>query len=340
MWQKLLDIQKRIAPEIIMELQKRSSILKQIDSHQPIGRRTLARQLNMTERVLRKEVDTLQNLDLIVIDKKGISISQAGIEALQDLSPFMTTLDRRTDLARRLKEKYALQDFFIIRGDADDNPELQQALPKLMAEELQKMLFDGAIISVAGGSTMANVGNHLKTVKEHVLFVPARGGLGEEIVNQANSIASRLAMAAGGEHKVLYAPDNVGENVFESLKAEPSVMEVAELNRQSHYVIHGIGEAFTMAHRRNVSRETLSELEEKEAVGEAFGYYFNACGDIVSKVRTIGLQLEDLESKQAILAVAGGSSKKEAVGAYMKIAPKNTMLFIDETIAQFLLDSK
>lgn len=38
MWQKLLDIQKRIAPEVVLELQKRSSILKQIEAHQPIGR--------------------------------------------------------------------------------------------------------------------------------------------------------------------------------------------------------------------------------------------------------------------------------------------------------------
>ncbi|WP_434121677.1 sugar-binding transcriptional regulator [Salinicoccus roseus] len=339
MWQKLLDIQKRIAPEVVLELQKRSSILKQIEAHQPIGRRTLSRKLNMTERVLRKEVDSLYALGLIDIDKKGISISQSGIEVLRDLSPYMTTLDRRTDLARRLRDKYGLQDFFIIRGDADESPELQQELAKLMAEEFQKMLFDGAVISVTGGSTMANVGNYLHPADEKLLFVPARGGLGEELGNQANSIASRLASATGGEHKVLYAPDNVGESALESLKAEPSVKEIAELNRKSHYVIHGIGEAFTMAERRNVDDETLAGLKDSGAVGETFGYYFNKEGDIIRKVKTIGLQLEDLESKKAILAVAGGSSKKEAVRAYMKMAPRNTVLFIDETIAEFLLDS-
>lgn len=186
---------------------------------------------------------------------------------------------------------------------------------------------------------MANVGSYLKPTDEELLFVPARGGLGEEVGNQANSIASTLAAATGSGHKVLYAPDNVGDSVLESLKLEPAVKEVAELNQASDFVIHGIGEAFTMAERRNVGQEVIEQLRQKGAVGETFGYYFDDQGDILRKVKTIGLQLEDLESKQAVFAVAGGSSKKEAVRAYMNIAPKNTLLFIDETIAEYLLNS-
>ena len=339
MWQRLLDIQRRIAPEAIDMLLKRFELLKRIEANQPIGRRTLARKLDLTERILRREVDTLQSLGLILIDKRGITVSQAGIDVMDELSPYITTIDRRSDLAQGLREKFGLKDFFIVNGDADQNPELQKELSKMMAEELQKMFFDGAVISVAGGSTMANVGNYLKPAVEKLLFVPARGGLGEEVGNQANSIADRLAVATGSGHKVLYAPDNVGENVLESLKLEPAVKEVTELNEASDFVLHGIGEAFTMAKRRNVSEDVLGQLSEKRAVGETFGYYFNAEGDILRKVKTIGLQLEDLESKQAVLAVAGGSSKKEAVRAYMKIAPKNTLLFIDETIAEYLLNS-
>ena len=38
---------------------------------------------------------------------------------------------------------------------------------------------------------------------------------------------------------------------------------------------------------------------------------------MVHKVKTIGLQLEDLESKDFIFAVAGGQSKGEAIKAYL-----------------------
>ena len=37
-----------------------------------------------------------------------------------------------------------------------------------------------------------------------------------------------------------------------------------------------------------------------QAVAEAFGYYFDAQGNVVYKVKTIGLQLEDLETKDFI----------------------------------------
>src|SRR5699024_5900602 len=151
--------------------------------------------------------------------------------------------------AQGLREKVVLKDFFIVNGDADQNPELQKELYKMMAEELQKMFFDGAVIYVAGGSTMANVGNYLKAEVEKLVFVPARGGLGEEVSNQANSIADRLEVATGSGHKVLYAPDNVGENVLESVKLEPAVKEVTELNEASVYLIHGFGDAFTMVKR-------------------------------------------------------------------------------------------
>lgn len=338
-WQRLLNIQRRIAPEAIDELLKRFEILKRIEANQPIGRRTLAKRLGWTERILRKEVDRLYHLGFILIDKRGIAVSQPGNEIMEELSPYITTLDRRADLARGLKEKYGLNDFFIIRGDADDSEELQLELSKLMAEELEKMFFDGAVISVAGGSTMARVSGFLSPTRDELLFVPARGGLGEEVSYQANSIASSLAAATDSGHKVLYAPDNVGETALESLKNEPAVKEVTNLNQQSDYVIHGIGQAMKMAERRNVEQEVIDRLSENGAVGETFGYYFDRNGDILQKVKTIGLQLEDLGSKKAIFAVAGGSSKKEAVSAYMKIAPKNTLLFIDETIAEYLLDS-
>lgn len=339
MWQNLVNVQKRIAPEIITELLKRFDILKQIEKHQPIGRRTIAKQLNMTERILRKEVDNLQSLKLIHVDQKGISLTGEGQNVILELEPFMPVLDRRIDLANELKAHYDLHDFYVIRGDADESSEIQQGLSRLMAERFMDELFDGAVVSVAGGSTMASVSEFLKPVHKGLMFVPARGGLGEEVSYQSNSIVSRLAHATGGEHRMLYAPDSVGDVALESLKSEPSVKEVTELNQASAFVIHGIGDAFTMAHRRHVDSAVVQKLEKNHAVGEAFGYYFDAQGNIVHKMKTIGIQLEDLASKKRIFAVAGGSTKQEAVKAYMNLAPENTVLFIDEAIAKYLLES-
>lgn len=339
MWQRLINIQKRIAPELLTELNKRFDILHKVAEYQPIGRRSVAKHLGMTERVLRKEVDRLQELGLLDIGSKGINVSAAGRQVMTESSPFMTLLNRRMDLANELAGHYPPKDFYVIRGDADESADIQDELSKLMSERLTDALFDKAIISVAGGSTMASVSNYLKPGHRDLLFVPARGGLGEVVNYQANSIVSQLAHATGGEHRMLYAPDSVSDSSLESLKLEPSVKEIIDLNKRSHFVIHGIGDAFTMADRRNAGSDVVRKIEDESAVGEAFGFYFDQDGRIVHKMKTIGLQLEDLSSKECIFAVAGGKSKREAVKAYINIAPENTVLFIDEAIAEYLLDS-
>ena len=84
-----------------------------------------------------------------------------------------------------------------------------------------------------------------------------------------------------------------------------------------------------MAYRRQSSEQVIESLQHHQAVAEAFGYYFDAQGNVVYKVKTIGLQLEDLETKDFIF-VAGGQSKGEAIKAYLSIAPKNTVLITDE----------
>lgn len=337
MWQRLIDIQKNIVPDILSHMLKRLDILSFIEAEQPIGRRTLARQLGMTERVLRREVEDLSGLNMIKVDAKGISISENGRETLKNVEPFLTLIESRNDLASQLKTKYPLKDIFVVRGDADQNAMVKEELTRLMAEVLTENLFNEAVVSVAGGSTMASVSKFLRPKHEGLLFVPARGGLGEDVAFQANSIVSHLAQATSGEHRMLYAPDSISKASLESLKEEPMVREIIDLNQRSSMVIHGIGDALQMAKRRNVTEEVMTGLVNSNAVGEAFGFYFDAEGNIVHKVKTIGLQLDDLGNKESIFAVAGGESKKEAVKAYLKLAPRNTILFIDEAVAQYLL---
>ncbi|MCQ6373505.1 sugar-binding domain-containing protein, partial [Bacillus cereus] len=52
--------------------------------------------------------------------------------------------------------------------------------------------------------------------------------------------------------------------------------------------------------------------------GEAFGYYFNEEGTVVHKVRTVGMQLEDIQNVSHVVAVAGGSSKAKAIQPVIK----------------------
>lgn len=112
-------------------------------------------------------------------------------------------------------------------------------------------------------------------------------------------------------------------------------METLPFIKNAQIVLHGIGEALAMATRRKTSNEVVDKLTAQDAVGEAFGYYFNEQGEIIHKVRTIGIHLDDLE-KADVITVAGGASKQEAISAFLK-QRKSDVLITDEAVAKQLI---
>lgn len=93
-----------------------------------------------------------------------------------------------------------------------------------------------------------------------------------------------------------------------------------------------------MARRRQASEEELRVLREREAMAEAFGYYFNRDGEVAYSMKTIGLRLSDIEHVRVVLAVAGGSDKATAIAAAAK-AYRIDMLVTDEGAAHRLLQT-
>lgn len=187
---------------------------------------------------------------------------------------------------------------------------------------------------------MAEVARHvspLETVKRHNLFVPARGGIGEAVSIQANSVSALMAANAHGEHRALYVPEQLSEEAYHTLLKEPSIRSVLAMIKEANCVVHSIGRALHMAARRKMSEDEIVRLKQKNAVAESFGYFFDENGEIVHKVPRIGLSLEDIQKMPTILAVAGGKSKAKAITAYMKNAPQQTWLITDEAAANEIL---
>jgi central glycolytic genes regulator len=337
--QSLIDIQKRLLPDLLQVLQKRYSILRYIGFMQPVGRRSLAVSLGYTERVLRAEVDFLREQNLIFTNNVGMSLTSEGKNLLEDLEGFMRELKGIDVMELQLKHRLGIKKVIIVPGDSDESPMVKGVLGKASAVCMKKLLSGKNIIAVTGGSTMAAIAERLspELTQKELLFVPARGGVGEDVQNQANAICSIMSRNTQSKHRVFYVPDQVSTDIYESLIREPDIHEVLKLIKSASMVLHGIGDAITMAERRKTNPEILSMLESSKAVGEAFGYYFNEQGEIVHKVLTIGLQLEDLVGIPNVIAVAGGNSKAKAIKAYLKQAPASTILITDEGAARKLL---
>ncbi len=336
----LLDIQKKLLPDLLDVLGSRYRILRYIRLMQPIGRRSLATSLGMSERVLRSEVTFLKDQGLLDMATAGMTLTEEGKSILAQLEDVMSDIFDLKDLEEQIKKNLGLAEVIVVPGDSDETPWVKKEMGRVTVQLMKRYLADESqkVVALTGGTTIAAVAEMMTPDSEmkEALFVPARGGLGEQVENQANTICATMATKAMGSYRLLHVPDQISQDSYTSLMEEPKIKEILTLIRSANLVVHGIGEATTMAERRGSTSELLQNLSAKQAVAEAFGYYFNKDGNIIHRVLTIGLQLEDVSNSNNVVAVAGGASKAQAISAYMKQGTSN-ILITDEGAAKALL---
>lgn len=305
---------------------------------QPIGRRSLSQSLGWTERVLRGEVDFLKERGLVDVETIGMKLSDEGIKVLEELSPYIKKLFGLNELERKLQNKLNIPHVVIVTGDSDKDEFVKKEMGRATAKLIRQYVKDEDIVTLTGGSTIAEVANMMPENPQlsSVLFVPARGGMGENHEFLANTLVSTMAKKTGGSYRLLHVPDQLSEDTYKSLLNEENIQELLKVIRSAGMVIHGIGDAKTMAAKRAVRNDVIALLEEHKAIGEAFGYYFSKAGEIVYKMETIGLRLDDLDKIPRIIAVAGGKSKANAILAVLKHRHKQ-ILVTDEGAAKEIL---
>jgi central glycolytic genes regulator len=341
----ILDIQKKLIPEVVDILKQRYTILRQVSYAKVSGRRKLAETLHMTERILRAEMDFLKTQGLLEINAAGTKITLSGQQLLDEMEPMVREWFGLAQLEQQIAAKYELQQVIVVAGDADHDPITKQELGKAGAEALVKIASTMAIendepliIAITGGTTLVTVAEHLKLSPQlkEALFVPARGGLGERMELQSGTIVANMAERTGGQYRLLHVPEDIGEDAIHSLLNQPNIREVSTLVRSARIAVHGIGNALEMARRRRVAPEIVEKLKGKEAVAESFGYYFNQDGEVVHRTPTIGLRLEDIARTNTNIAVAGGASKAAAIVAVLKNGQED-ILIIDESAARTMI---
>lgn len=337
--ESLLTAQLKLIPEMSELLQKRYRILQTIQLTKGIGRRVLGEQLGLSERDTRKELDTLRNQGLIDISRDGGAITPKGTQLLIDLKEVVRVWSGRLQLEQQLEKRLHIKEVIIVPGNVDTNTNTAMLLSQEAAKYLESILTDEKIVAVTGGSTIASITNFVQetTKWKQLLFIAARGGVGKDVSFQANTIASLFAGKMNGTYRTLYMPDSLSEEAYTTMKKEPFIQEMMDLYERTNIVIHGIGDAEEMARRRNTNEQEIERLKEAGSVSEAFGYYFNEQGEAVHRIRTIGIQLKQLQHIEHLLAVAGGAKKAQALLSYFKQAPKQTVLVTDEGAANEMM---
>ncbi|APH03667.1 sugar-binding transcriptional regulator [Bacillus weihaiensis] len=334
----LIEVQKKLLPDLLQVMQKRYQILQYIRLMQPIGRRSLSTSLGLSERVLRSEVTFLKEQDLITTHTSGMTLTDEGASLLKNLEEMMKDVLGLTSLENTLKDKFNLSRVIVVSGNSDESPWVKKEMGRACVACIKERLIGKNIVAVTGGTTLAAVAEMMTpdSKNREILFVPARGGLGETVENQANTICAKMAERASENYRLLHVPDQLSKEAYQSIIEEPSIKELLAIMKSSSMVVHGIGDAKTMAERRKTPEEDFLKINQGNAVAEAFGYYFDQEGTIVHKVQTVGIQLDDIEEVPNVIAVAGGSSKAKAIKAYMKQA-LDSVLITDEGAANELI---
>ena len=335
---QLIELQQQLVPELLEMMRKRYKILKQVMLAGTIGRRALASSLFMTERVLRTETDILKEQGLLTILSSGMQISEEGMKVLEAFEALGQMILGNSDLEQQLQDMFGIPYIRVVSGNSDESELTKKEMGLETSKLLRQSIRSNDVVAITGGTTTAHVAKYLtlpSTVK-NVMFVPARGGLGESVDYQANTIASMMAKRTAGQYRLLHVPDHISSEAYESMMQEPTIKEIVEVIRSARIVVHGIGDAKVMARRRKTGFTEIQAMLEEGALAESFGFYFNRQGELVHKMKTVGMRLEDIAQTEMLIAVAGGESKAEAIAAIMRTGYDHALI-TDEGAARAII---
>ena len=341
MWGELMDTQvtgliKQIAPEAMVLLKQRYEILSAIQFNQPIGRRMLADKLMVSERTLRKELEFLHNHDFLMVAIAGVSLTEKAVVLLFELQTLIREILGLTYSEKELAEKLGLSKAVIVPGNSDADASVLFGMGRAAAGLIKDKVKANSIIAVMGGWTIARVTEMVGGHYPGVVVVPARGGLGEEVEIQANTVAAKLAERLGGSYKMLHVPENLDPGALGTLLADQRIKNIVAIIRNADILLYSIGRADIMARRRGLSKSNVARLLTKGAVAEALGNYYSREGKLVDRVPSLGIEIKDQTKLALSVAIAGGTCKAQAIVAALQRSERQ-VLVTDEGAAVAML---
>ncbi len=324
---------EKIAPDALKIIETRYEILKNIEMNEPLGRRAISLNLGLRERTVRYEVEKLKELKLLTIDNMGMYVTGEAKKLLKNLEQAYYNIRGIGQLTKLLQEKLKLRDIVVVPGDSETNKDVLLEMGRVASSILLRNLGERDIIGVTGGTTMAYVSEMVQSDKTYkdVIVIPARGGLGTEMTNQANSVAANIGKNLGALYRMLYIPDGLDEQALKAVSTNPEIKEVLDLIDQMNILIFGIGRADVLAKRRRLSDSKIQSLLDDGAVAEAFGHYFSIDGRDIWEYKTVGISLDKYKGLKEVIGVVGGKDKAQAIIAVSSIR-KDISLVIDEAV--------
>lgn len=250
-------------------------------------------------------------------------------------------------LALKLEEKFGLKKAIVVSVPEYEDHLIKNYLGGAAADYLNEIVKDGDIIGVTWGTTLYHVAIGLaqKFVRD-IKVVQLKGGVSYAETNTyATEILDLFGKAFNCAPYHLPLPAIVDHVVVkETLEKDRHIRSILDLGKQANIAVYTMGSVkddsllFKMGY---FSKEDLASLKNK-AVGDICSRFFNQFGMICNEdlnARTLGIQLEDLKTKEHSILVGGGPNKINGIYGALLGQYTNTLI-TDQFTARFLLDNQ
>jgi deoxyribonucleoside regulator len=227
------------------------------------------------------------------------------------------------ELQRELVNRFGLRLARVadVRHDRPCNPLGQVA--ELAARHLATVLHDGAIVSVAWGSSISEAVRLLKTnPHRNVHVVQALGSLGSRLPTIDNPVITQtLAQRVDGTPHYLPAPMIVdSKSSRDAFASDPQLAETLALGGKPDIALVGIGMADPglsgICRAGYLDPWDMERIRASGAVGDVVVEFYDLFGrvrDTDVGDRVVGMRLPDLANTRTVVAIARGAAKAAAI---------------------------
>jgi deoxyribonucleoside regulator len=266
---------------------------------------------------------------------------QEGLVDIQIKSPLLFA----TELETSLEKVFKLNEALVVSPAMDGEDGVKDALGMAGAEFLQNRIKPGDTLGVSWGSTVLEVGRHLKTAKSRNITVVQLNGSMDigDYSTRAEYMVDLVAGAFDAHMVTLSGPMLVDRpEILESLLSDSRIAATLDIARQANVVLFGVGDVSESSSPYKVGyydQKLLSTAHRDGAVGEICGRFFDKTGRLCSPeldCRTLAVELESLKKRILSIAIAGSPRKVEAILGMLRGRYCN-VLITDEETAKILL---
>jgi deoxyribonucleoside regulator len=234
---------------------------------------------------------------------------------------------RNAALERQLQRHFFLRHAIVIKRPVKSTTtQVRGMVGHAAAPMVAELIHPGAIVGVAGGRTLRQVINWVRSEEAKGVRVVQLMGSIEATVSEldAMELGRVLAERLHGAFHALNAPAIVADRATRDVfLANSQISGVCEFYKDVDVALVGVGapDNSVFVSRGVLTENNIEYLRKRGTIGEICGRFFDASGrecDTTYRDRVIGIDLDQLRVMKEVVGVVTGADRAEAVRAAIR----------------------